>query len=293
MLDIAKLRQVVAIHDAGSLSKAASRLGIAEASLSKNLARLEDQLRVRLFERSAKGSVPTEVGQLIVKRARRLIEDADSLQRDVGLLAAGGPRELGIGAAIALAGQFLPLLAPRVADMLPEVRLRFEIASAQQLLDRLRMRGLDVVFAGLPPKADEAGLHIVPLFSSPTVVVARPGHPLAAVRNLRPEDLRSHRFSGLFPHIARGLGLTEDADWMAFYDSEQFMTLGRLAETGHAVLLAPEFAVRAQLAAGTLVRLDCDWTHEIAYSVVTNEDVAITKVMRAIVATAQAAAADL
>jgi len=293
MLDIAKMRQVVAIHETGSVAKAASRLGIAQASLSKNIARLEDQLGLRVFERSPKGSRPTPAGQLIVARAKRLIEETEMLQRDVALLAGVEPRDLGIGAAIALSSQFFPALAPRVADRFPTVRMRFEIAPAQQLLDRLRSRNLDVVFAGLPPQADENGLDIVPLFSAPTVVVARPGHPLVGRRNLRPEDLRNHRFSGLLPTIARGLGLVEDANWMAFYHSEQFLILGKLAEAGNTVLLAPEFVVRAQLETGSLVRLDCDWTYKIAYSAVTNKDVKATKVIAGVIAAARECAAKL
>jgi len=293
MLDLAKMRQVVAIHETGSLARAASRLGMAQASLSKNLARLEDQLGLRVFERSPTGSRPTPAGELIVSRAKRLIEESEMLQRDVALLAGTEPRDLGIGAAIALSGQFLPHLAPRVADRFPKVRMRFETASAQQLLDRLRARRLDVIIVGLPPQADEGGLNIVPLFSAPTVVVARPGHPLVGRRDLSPDDLRDHRFSGLLPAIARGLGLVEDANWMAFYHSEQFLILGKLAEAGHTVLLAPEFVVRSQLETGSLVRLNCDWTYRIAYSAVTNKDVTATRVIAGVIAAARECAADL
>lgn len=293
MLDIAKMRQVVAVHETGSLARAASRLGIAQASLSKNLARLEDQLGVRVFERSPTGSRPTPAGQLIVARAKRLIEETEILQRDIALLAGAEPRELGIGVAIGLSSQFLPGLAPRVADRFPTVRMRFESAAAQQLLDRLKSRNLDVVFVGLPPQTDESGLDVVPLFSAPTVVVARPGHPLVGRRNLSPEDLREHRFSGLLPAIARGLGLVEDANWMAFYHSEQFLILAKLAEAGHTVLLAPEFVVRTQLETGSLVRLDCEWAHTIAYSAVTNRDVTATKVIVGVIAAARQCAAEL
>ena len=293
MLDIAKMRQVVAIHETGSLARAASRLGIAQASLSKSLARLEDQLGVRVFERSPTGSRPTPAGQLIVARAKRLIEETEILQRDVALLAGAEPRELGIGVAIGLSIQFLPDLAPRVASRFPTVRMRFETTSAQQLLDRLKSRNLDVVFVGLPPQTDESGLDVVPLFSAPTIVVARPGHPLVGRRNLSPEDLRDHRFSGLLPAIARGLGLVEDANWMAFYHSEQFLILAKLAEAGHTVLLAPEFVVRTQLETGSLVRLDCEWAHTIAYSAVTNRDVTATKVIAGVIAAARQCAAEL
>src|SRR4249920_3922412 len=102
------MRQVIAIHETGSLAKAADRLGLAQASLSKSLARLEDELGVRIFERSSTGSRPTLAGTLIVERAKHLIDATEHLQRDVSLLAGGETKELAIGAAIALSSQFLP-----------------------------------------------------------------------------------------------------------------------------------------------------------------------------------------
>ncbi len=293
MLDISKMRQVIAIHEAGSLAKAADRLGLAQASLSKSLARLEDQLGVRIFERSSTGSRATPAGTLIVGRAKHIIDATEHLQRDVRLLAGGEPKELAIGAAIALSSQFLPGLAQRVADKFPEMRMTMEVASAQRLLDRLSSRNIDIVFAGLPPQADANGFDVVPLFSAPVVVLARPDHPLAGVRNVKPDDLRGHRFSGLLPDIARGLGYGEDVDWMGFYQSEQFKTLAGLAETGHTILLAPEFVVRSRLEAGTLVRLDCDWTHEIAYSAVTNKGATATRAIGGVIAAARECAAKL
>ena len=110
---------------------------------------------------------------------------------------------------------------------------------------------------------------------------------------MKPEDLRGHRFSGLFPDIARGLGIGYDVDWMAFYYSEQFLTLAKLAEEGHAVLMAPRFVVRSQLDTGLLVALDCDWTYDIAYSAVTNKGVAATKVIAGVIAIARQCAANL
>ena len=172
LLDISKMRQVIAIYETGSLAKAADRLGLAQASLSKSLARLEDELGVRIFERSSTGSRPTVAGTLIVERAQQVIEAAESLQRDVSLLAGGEPKELRIGAAIALSSKFLPDLALRVAEKYPKVRMRLEIASARELVDRLSSRTFDIIFAGLPPQVDQDGFEVVAMLSAPTIVVA-------------------------------------------------------------------------------------------------------------------------
>lgn len=55
-MDIRQMRHVMAIHHAGSFARAAEELGLAQSTLSKSIARLEDQLGVTLFERSGAGA---------------------------------------------------------------------------------------------------------------------------------------------------------------------------------------------------------------------------------------------
>ena len=75
-LDIRDMRQILAITQYGSFAKAAEALGVAQPSLSKSIARLEDKLKVKLFDRSALGSALTPIGELIVERAARIVTES-------------------------------------------------------------------------------------------------------------------------------------------------------------------------------------------------------------------------
>lgn len=66
----------VAIVDAGSISEAARQLGIPRATLSRQLARLEERLGVRLLNRTTRSLVPTRAGEALYPRARTLVEEA-------------------------------------------------------------------------------------------------------------------------------------------------------------------------------------------------------------------------
>ena len=84
-MDIRSLQQVIAVRKHGSFAKAADALGVSQPNLSKSVARLEDQLRLKIFDRTAKGSVLTPIGELIVERADAVIAETRDLARDASL----------------------------------------------------------------------------------------------------------------------------------------------------------------------------------------------------------------
>lgn len=289
---ISRLRQVLAIHDQGSFAKAAEQLGVAQSSLSKSVARFEDELKVKLVERSARGSRLTPEGELLAERARRLIEETESLRRDLTLIARARPSQVRIGIASALNSGFLPRFALAAAETLPELRLHFEIAPSHRLLQLLEKRELDLLFAGHPPTERNANLDLAYVFKTATVVVVAPDHPLTRMNKVEVDDLREHRFCGLLHGQATALGVTEPK-WMSFYQSNCFDAVLPIVAAGRAVLTAPSFVVRRQIEAGTLVVLPCDWTTEITYSAITNRGVAKTATIQTLIGAARACAADL
>ncbi|MDE2302159.1 MAG: LysR family transcriptional regulator [Sphingomonadales bacterium] len=72
-MDTAQLRAFVKIAEAGSISRAAVSLGIAQPSLSQQLLRLEDEIGMRLFDRTRRGVTLTEGGTVFLEHARHLL----------------------------------------------------------------------------------------------------------------------------------------------------------------------------------------------------------------------------
>ena len=289
MLD--HMRQVLAIHDLGSFAKAADRLGVAQSSLSKSIARFEDELKVKLIERSSRGSRLTPAGELVAERARRLIEETESLRRDVTLIAGGQPSRVRIGIASALNGGFLRRFALAAAETLPDVRLHFEIAPSHRLMQLLETRQTDVVFAGRPLGASDPQHDLVDIFTTTSVVAAAPHHPLARLNKVSLDDLREHRTCGLLQAHAKALGLGEPA-WVSFYESNCFDALLPVVAAGRAVLIAPAFVMRPHIETGALAALPCDWTIDMTYSAITNRGVAETVAIKHVINAARRCAGD-
>jgi len=90
-MDTRQLKAFLKIIDTGSISRAAQSLGLAQPSLSQQLLRLEDELGIALFRRTARGVTATDAGRLfaehardVVRRTERAIEDLRHLRDDAG-----------------------------------------------------------------------------------------------------------------------------------------------------------------------------------------------------------------
>jgi DNA-binding transcriptional LysR family regulator len=75
------LRSVVCISDTGSLTKAAPQLGLSQPALSAQLKRIEYLVGGSIFRKASTGSIVTDLGQVVVLHARRIIESNDQLLR--------------------------------------------------------------------------------------------------------------------------------------------------------------------------------------------------------------------
>src|SRR5688500_2764602 len=86
-LELRHLRVVCAIAETGSVTKAASQLGLAQPALTAQLQRIERSLGGPLFQRDRRGATPTALGELVLSRARVVLPAMRGLQEDAAQLA--------------------------------------------------------------------------------------------------------------------------------------------------------------------------------------------------------------
>ena len=80
-MDIRQLRTFVGVASNGSYARTASIVGIAQSALSRQLSALERDIGGRLFHRTGRGVVLTELGERMLPRARALVADAEAWER--------------------------------------------------------------------------------------------------------------------------------------------------------------------------------------------------------------------
>lgn len=110
-MEMEDLRTFVEVADAGGVSAAARRLGLAKSIISRRLLRLEDELGSQLLSRNTRGAVLTEAGISFREHAARICSEIDAAREELspdgdlrGLLRVAGPASFGQHFAPALAG---------------------------------------------------------------------------------------------------------------------------------------------------------------------------------------------
>lgn len=116
------LRYFLAVADAGSLTRAAESLGIAQPALSQALARMEDTLGVKLFSRSRRGAELTIAGQAILDDARLSIARIDAATEHARLIGQGVAGRLTVAFVATASLQLLPEAIYAYSHKTPNVK---------------------------------------------------------------------------------------------------------------------------------------------------------------------------
>ncbi len=149
--DVEGLRALVAVAELGSFSAAAGRLRLSTNAVSHRVARLEQRLGVRLFERTTRVVRSTPEGERLLARARRVLEELELAERDVALGHLEGAVRVGLPPDLAQPA----LLEGLQALLAASPGLRVELLGRPFPKDP-RKEGLDLVVwggprAGIPP----------------------------------------------------------------------------------------------------------------------------------------------
>jgi DNA-binding transcriptional LysR family regulator len=126
------VRTVVAISEAGSLSKAGERLGLSQPAISSQVRRLQNLLGGALFLKTPNGTTTTELGKLALHQARKILEANDQLIRLGGNVV--GPQQLRLGLSTLFVQEFIK---HQTADTLSDIFIHTDhsVTIARELLD--------------------------------------------------------------------------------------------------------------------------------------------------------------
>jgi DNA-binding transcriptional LysR family regulator len=148
------LQLLLAVHEEGSVTRAAERLGITQSAVSHGLERLRGIVGDALFVKSGRGIAPTATAEVLAERARSLLEDLHSFSRSAGFEPARLQMNLTVAANDLQRDLLLPALLRRLRAAAPGVTLRV-IASGVPQPALLRDEGCDLVITPRPPQASD------------------------------------------------------------------------------------------------------------------------------------------
>ena len=254
-MTLTELKYIVAVARERHFGKAADACFVSQPTLSVAIKKLEEELDVKLFERSANEVSVTPLGEEIVRQAQSVLEQAahikDIAKRGKDPLAGA----LKLGVIYTIAPYLLPDLVRQVITRTPQMPLMLQENFTVKLLEMLRTGEIDCAILAEP--FPDAGLAIAPLYDEPFFAAVPSSHPLAKQDHVTAQELKNETMlllgNGHFfrdhvlevcPEFARFSSDTEGI--RKSFEGSSLETIQHMVAAGMGITLVPRLSVPAR-----------------------------------------------
>lgn len=247
-ITLRQLQAFVAVALAGSFSRAAERLHMAQSGVSVLVRELETELGIRLFDRTTRRVELTEAGREFRADAERLIAELDRSVRHTRDLVARRRGRLAVATTPLLASALLAKVIAEFHRMVPGVQVALVDLRTDQVVARVKSGEVDLGVGTFAP--DEEGLDEHPLLRDRLMLFCAADHPLAQKARPRWKDLkdqplvaltRESGIRGLVERCYEAAGLVARPD----YELSQISTVLALVEAGLGISVLPTHALHS------------------------------------------------
>lgn len=263
MDNLKTMRLFLTVVQAGSLSGAGRQFGLAPASVSRQITALEDDLGVRLLNRTTRRLSLTEAGEAYRERAERLLQDFDELRDTVSQLSVRPRGTLRILSRVSLGTQHVVPLIPTFQAQYPDLKIDLWLTDIDHDLSEY---GVDLAIrTGNLADSTLIGRRLA---SSPRVVCATPQYWKQHGRPTTPEDLQDHncltyRFefgaTAALWQFRTDEGHAIDVQVASNFQTNNGQALRLATLSSQGVALLPAWSVKEHLMEGTLERVLSDY----------------------------------
>lgn len=186
-----QLRALQAIHRLGKISHAAKVLGLTAPAVTLQLKQLEQEAGTALFHRTPEGMRPTDAGLAFVEAAQAIDERLILLKDEIDAIKGARKGSLRLGV-VSTAKYFAPGLMAGFMKASPDIDITLVIGNREETIANLRNHQVDISLMGRPPK--DIPVRATVFGDHPLVIIARPDHPLAGVRDISKERIAEEHF---------------------------------------------------------------------------------------------------
>jgi LysR family hydrogen peroxide-inducible transcriptional activator len=187
-MTLTELKYIVAVARERHFGKAAEACYVSQPTLSVAVKKLEEELDVKLFERSANEVAVTPLGEAIVRQAQSVLEQAAAIKEIAkrGKDPLDGPLTLGV--IYTIGPYLLPDLVRQMIKLNPQMPLILQENFTVKLLEMLRNGEIDCAILAEP--FPDAGLATAPLYDEPFLAAVPASHPLATQAQVSTDELK-------------------------------------------------------------------------------------------------------
>ncbi|MBD8049827.1 LysR substrate-binding domain-containing protein [Limnohabitans radicicola] len=251
-MTLTELKYIVAVAREKHFGKAADACHVSQPTLSLAIKKLEEELEVKLFERTAGEVTVTPLGQEIVRQAQSVLEQAAEIRE----IAKRGKDPLAgmmrLGVIYTIGPYLLPDLVRQIISDIPQMPLMLQENFTVRLLEMLRTGEIDCAILAEP--FPESGLAIAPLYDEPFMAALPAQHALASQASITTDQLKNetmlllgngHCFRDhvleVCPEFARYASQTEGI--RKTFEGSSLETIKHMVAAGMGVTLVPRLSV--------------------------------------------------
>lgn len=248
-MTLTQLMYIVAVNKYRHFGTAAEKSFVTQPTLSMQVQKLEDELGVKLFDRSKSPVVPTPIGIDIIRKAEQILageKEIEDMARSGGELIQGTYR---VGVVSTVAPYLLPLFLKSFLTSYPGVSLNFEEGLTRDIVQGIADDRLDAGIIASPP--DQPQIFEKDLFYEPFVGYVGREHPLAKlkqiqIKEMNPDELLLLKEGHCFRDQAQKVCalVTRESQGPIQFSSGNLETLKRLVEEDYGITLLPWLAVQ-------------------------------------------------
>ncbi len=191
-MNIEYLKTFQEIVRLGSFSETAKKLGISQPAVTFQVQKLEQELGVRLIDRSQRNIALTQAGKRLLKFAEAVGEERAKLQHDLEQLRDKVSGELNIAASTIPGEYLLPTLLAKFKQRYPAVKIQVDVSDSLTVISKITDNTYEVGFCGIKPEGKE--LASFKIADDEIVLIVFPGHPLAGKGEAMVGDLANEPF---------------------------------------------------------------------------------------------------
>ena len=245
-MNLRDLEYLSAIGELKHFRKAAEKCFVSQPTLSGQIKKLEEEIGVQLLERTTRNVFLTPIGEEIVKIARRILADVDSIENMVSTFSDPMSGPLNIGLIPTIAPYLLPLIMQPLNKTYPKLEIVLHELQTEVILNKLSEGSLDAGILAVP--LEMKGLEEIILYTEPFFVAANIRHPFAAKLSIKVEDLLDETVLLLEEgHCLRGQVMDVCSQTMTKerkdFQGTSLETIRHMVSTGIGITLIPQTAI--------------------------------------------------
>ena len=243
-----QLEYIVAVDTWRHFATAAGHCFITQPTLSMQVQKLEEELDIKIFDRSKQPVVPTETGVEFIERAREILAKRDSLLEDIQFKKGQLTGELRIGIIPTLAPYLLPLFVPSFTRKYPGVRLVVHELMTELIVSRLREGKIDAGILVTP--LQESGIREYALFYEELMAYVSRKNDIYRKTYILPQDIdpgklwlleEGHCFRSQIANLCELKKISRETHHFD-YEAGSIETLRRMVELNDGITIIPELA---------------------------------------------------